>query len=82
LAKNNIYLCLVYKEFPKDIAYLISRICKDRDLLGLLSDQLRQDTDLYDLRVGSAEPAIENYFKANIFPNPKSSDSLKRINKI
>jgi hypothetical protein len=31
--------------------------------------------------MGSAKSAVENYFKANIFPNPKSSDSLKRIDK-
>jgi hypothetical protein len=31
--------------------------------------------------MGSIEPAVENYFKANIFPNPKLSDSLKCINK-
>jgi hypothetical protein len=36
---------------------------------------------LYDLGVSNVEPTIENYFKANIFPNPKSSDSLKRIDK-
>jgi hypothetical protein len=81
LAENNIYLRPVYEEFPKDIACLISRIRKDRDSPGPSSDQLWQDTDLYDLGVGSAEPAVENYFKANIFPNPKSSDSLKRIDK-
>jgi hypothetical protein len=37
--------------------------------------------DLYNLRISSIEPAIENYFKANIFPNPKLSDSLKHIDK-
>jgi hypothetical protein len=29
-------------------------------------DQLRQNTRLYDLGMGTAEPAAENYFKANI----------------
>jgi hypothetical protein len=81
LAENNIYLRPDYEEFPKDIAGLITRVRRDRDSPGPSSDQLRQDTDLYDLRMGSAEPAVENYFKANIFPNPKSSDSLKRIDK-
>ncbi|KAH8760748.1 hypothetical protein BGZ57DRAFT_708133, partial [Hyaloscypha finlandica] len=81
LAENNIYLRPDYEEFPKDIADLISRVRRDRDSPGPSSDQLRQDTDLYDLRMGSAEPAVENYFKASIFPNPKSSDSLKRIDK-
>ncbi|PVH69860.1 hypothetical protein DL98DRAFT_661451 [Cadophora sp. DSE1049] len=81
LTENNIYLRPDYEEFPKDIAGLISRVRRDRDSPGPSSDQLRQDTDLYDLRMGSAEPAVENYFKANIFPNPKSSDSLKRIDK-
>jgi hypothetical protein len=31
--------------------------------------------------MGTAETAVENYFKTNIFPSPKSSDSLKRIDK-
>jgi len=36
---------------------------------------------LYDLEIGTIEPTIEDYFKDNIFPNPKLSDSLKRINR-
>jgi hypothetical protein len=67
--------------FPEDIANLVDHVARDRNSPGLSSDQVRQDTDLYDLGMGSAEPAVENYFKANIFPNPKSSDSLKRIDK-
>jgi hypothetical protein len=31
--------------------------------------------------MGTGEPAVEDYFNANIFPNPKSSNSLYRINR-
>jgi hypothetical protein len=81
LTKNNIYIRDFYKEFPEDIAELIDHICKDRDSPGLSPDQLKQNTRLYDLEIRTAEPAIENYFKANIFSNPGRSDSLKRIDK-
>lgn len=81
LASNNIYIRDFYEEFPEDIAGLVDHVRKDRDSPGLSSDQLRQNTRLYDLEMGTAEPAVENYFKANIFPEPDRSDSLKRIDK-
>jgi hypothetical protein len=31
--------------------------------------------------MGTVKPVIENYFKANIFLDPESSDSLYRIDK-
>ena len=37
--------------------------------------------DLYNFQISSIKPTIENYFKVNIFPNPKLLDSLKYINK-
>lgn len=79
LAENNIYMRDFYEELPEDIAGLVDQVRKDRDSPGLSSDQLRQNTRLYDLEMGTAEPAVENYFKANIFPDPGRSDSLKRI---
>ncbi|TAQ85520.1 hypothetical protein B7494_g6176 [Chlorociboria aeruginascens] len=81
LASNNIYIRDFYEEFPEDIAGLVNHVRKDRDSPGLSSDQLKQNTRLYDLEMGTAEPAVENYFKANIFPEPGRSDSLKRIDK-
>ncbi|KAH9212572.1 hypothetical protein DL95DRAFT_391260 [Leptodontidium sp. 2 PMI_412] len=32
--------------------------------------------------MGSAEPAVENYFKATVFPNPKPWEALRRIDKL
>lgn len=81
LGANNIYMRYPYENFPEHIVNLVDHVARDRHSPGPSLDQVRQDTDLYDLGMGSAEPAVENYFKANIFPNPKSSDSLKRIDK-
>ena len=81
LAENNIYMRDYYEEFPEDIAGLVDHVRKDRDSPGLSSDQLRQNTRLYDLEMGTAELAVENYFKSNIFPDPGPSDNLKRIDK-
>lgn len=53
----------------------------DRDSPGPSLDQLRHDADLYRLEYGAGESAVENYSKANIFPDPKSSDSLNPIDK-
>ncbi|KAK5013183.1 hypothetical protein LTR60_003999 [Cryomyces antarcticus] len=81
LAENNIYMRDFCEEFPEDIAGLVDHVRKDRDSPGLSSDQLRQNTRLRELESGSAEFAVENYFKANIFPDPEQSDSLDRIEK-
>lgn len=81
LAENNIYMRNFYEELPEDIAGLVDHVRKDRDSPGLSSDQLRQNTRLYDLEMGTAESAVENYFKANVFPDPERLDSLKRIDK-
>jgi hypothetical protein len=81
LDENNIYMRDFDEEFPKEIAKLVNNIRKARGSPGLSSDQLRQDRHLYVLEVGTTEPAVENYFKANIFPDPGHSDSLKRTNR-
>ncbi|MCJ1344202.1 hypothetical protein MMC31_002405, partial [Peltigera leucophlebia] len=78
LAENNIYIRPFYEEFPEDIAGLVDHVRMDRDSPGPSSDQLRQDTDLYDLEMGTAEGDVEKYFHTNVFPDPKLSDSLKR----
>ena len=82
LAANNIYMRPFYKEFPEDIAGLVDHVRMDRDSPGPSSDQLRQDTDLYDLEIGTAEGDIEKYFHTNIFPDPKLSDSLKHSDRL
>ena len=81
LATNNIYLRSIYDEYPEDIARLVDHIRKDRDSPGLSPAELERNTRLEHLKIGTAEPAVENYFKANIFPDPESSDSLYRIDK-
>ncbi|KAF4631100.1 hypothetical protein G7Y89_g7042 [Cudoniella acicularis] len=81
LAENNIYFRDFWEEFPEDISRLVDDVRKDRDSPGPSSDQLRQDTRLYALEKGTAEPAVENYFKANIFPDPGELDGVQRIDK-
>jgi hypothetical protein len=39
------------------------------------------DADLHQPEKGAGESAVENYFKASIFPNPKLLDSLQRIDR-
>jgi len=81
LAENNISIRSVHEEFPEDIASLVDHVRKDRDSPGPSSDQLRQDTDLERLEMGTGESDVEEYFRANVFPNPKLSDSLQCTNR-
>jgi hypothetical protein len=78
LAANNIYMRSFYEEFPEDITRLVDHIRKDRDSPGLSPDQLKQNTDLERLEIGAGEPDVKEYFRAYIFPNLGSSDSLQR----
>ena len=82
LAENNVYFRHPCEQFPDHIASLVEYVGGDRDSPGPSLDQVRQDTNLYDLGMGSAEPDVEKYFQANIFPNPKSSDGLKRTDRL
>jgi hypothetical protein len=81
LAENNIFIRSAHEEFPEDIASLVDHVRKNRDSPGPSSDQLRQDTDLHRLEMGTGEPDVEEYFHANVFPNPKLSDSLQCTNR-
>jgi len=81
LAENNIFTRSVHEEFPEDIASLVDYVRKDRDSPGPSSDQLRQDTDLERLEMGTGESDVEEYFHANVFPNPKLSDRLQCTNR-
>ncbi|TVY85513.1 hypothetical protein LSUE1_G004890 [Lachnellula suecica] len=77
LAENNIFIRDFFEELPEGIAILVDRIRKGRD-----ASVIRQDERLHDLEMGAAEAAVENYFKATVFPDPGPSDCLKRIDKI
>jgi len=67
LAANNIYMRPVYKDLPEDIASLVDHVGRDRDSPGLSSDQLKQDTDLYDLEIGIGEANVERYFHGQTY---------------
>lgn len=56
LAINNIYMRSFYEELPNDVARLVDYVRMDRDSPGSSLDQLRQDTDLYDLEMGAQKP--------------------------
>jgi hypothetical protein len=64
------------EEFPQAIANLVRDVGKDRDSPGPSPDQLRDDEELYQLENGAGEPAVENYFKDNLFPKSKPSGEL------
>lgn len=81
LAENNIYMRDFHDEFPEDIARLVDEVRMDRNSPGPSPDHVRQDRSLAILEMGTGEPAVENYFKANIFPDPELFDILKRIDK-
>jgi hypothetical protein len=76
LAENNIYSRSFYKEFLVDIAGLINHICKDRDLLGLLPDQVKQNIHLECPGMGTGEPDVKRYFYAHVFPDPELMNIL------
>lgn len=79
LAENGIFMLSSYDElFPEHVARLVDEMSKDRDSPGPSLDELRRETALYDLEMGSAEGDVEKYFQKSVFPNPTlSSDSLK-----
>jgi hypothetical protein len=56
------------EQFPEHIANLVDHVRRDRDSPGLSSDQVRQDTDLYDLEMGTAEPDVERLFQGKYLP--------------
>lgn len=78
LAANNIYMLHPCDLLPEHIAGLVDSVQQDRDSPGPLPEEIRQDRDLYDLSLGAGEPQVEQYFRTNLFPYPKSSDSLQR----
>ncbi|KAH9216200.1 hypothetical protein DL95DRAFT_297485, partial [Leptodontidium sp. 2 PMI_412] len=81
LAANNIYLRTPSEQYPIHIANLIDSIRRDRDSPGPSLDRVRHDPGLERLEMGTTEAAVENYFKANIFPDPELSNGLYRIDR-
>ncbi|MCJ1247010.1 hypothetical protein MMC30_004221 [Trapelia coarctata] len=76
LAANNIYMRPAREQFPEHIASLVGQVRRDRDSPGPSPDQIRQDTDLDDLEMGTGEYDVEGYFKDKIFP--RSAGPSKR----
>jgi len=81
LAENNIYMRSSREQYPEHIASLVDEVRMDRNSPGPSPDDVGQDPDLENLEMGTGEPAVENYFKANIFPDPGLLGTLKRIDK-
>ncbi|KAI0904634.1 hypothetical protein F4823DRAFT_614360 [Ustulina deusta] len=75
LAANNIYMRHPCDSLPEHVASSVDYVRQDRDSPGPSSDEIRQERDL---SMGTAEPEVERHFHAYFFPDPKSSDSLKR----
>jgi hypothetical protein len=81
LAQNNIYMRSFYEQFPSYIANLIDHIRKDYSSPGPSLDQIRQDTRLERLRIGTAESDVESYFRTRIFSDLEPTDVLQRTDR-
>ena len=81
LAANHIYICHPCDPLPEDISGLVDLICRDRDSPGLSPGDITRDRALHDLFLGAAESEVEKYFSTHIFPNPESTDALKRTDR-
>ncbi|KAK0727124.1 hypothetical protein B0T26DRAFT_737918 [Lasiosphaeria miniovina] len=78
LAANNVYMRHPCDPIPEHITDLVDYVGQDRDSPGPSVDEVRQDRDLHDLSMGAGEPQVEEYFRTNIYPYPKSIESLQR----
>lgn len=78
LAANGIYMRDIDQPFPDDIASLVHDVRKGRDSPGPSPDHVWLDADLHQLELGAGEADVEEYFRNNVYPYPKSIDSLKR----
>ncbi|KAF1994144.1 hypothetical protein P154DRAFT_557414 [Amniculicola lignicola CBS 123094] len=81
LAANGIHMRRRYDPVPEHIASLVDHVRQDRNSPGPSSDEVWQDTDLYNLSMGAGESKVEDYFKGTIFPNPGSSGTLDRADR-
>lgn len=82
LAENNIYMCSYLDQFPDHIASLVDHVRRDRDSPGPLPEELKQDSRLAELWMGSAESKVENYFKSEVFPDPGLSGNLQSSDRL
>ncbi|KAL2757741.1 hypothetical protein ACRALDRAFT_2016829 [Sodiomyces alcalophilus JCM 7366] len=78
LAANNIYIRPLHEPFPQHIADIVQHVQQDRDSPGPSLEDIRQDTELNELWMGTGEPEVEDYFKDKIFSKPRPTDSLRR----
>ncbi|KAH6874973.1 hypothetical protein B0T10DRAFT_541041 [Thelonectria olida] len=78
LAANNIYIRPLHEQFPEHISDIVQLIKRDRDSPGPSPEDVRQDTELNELWMGTGEPEVEDYFRDKILPKPGPTDSLKR----
>ncbi|KAF4622712.1 hypothetical protein G7Y89_g14314 [Cudoniella acicularis] len=82
LEANNIYLRQQFEAYPDRISALLVEIRRDRTSPGPSVDEIRRDEDLYELERGIVETDVERYFDNKIFASPKSSDVLRRVDKL
>ncbi|KAK3371258.1 hypothetical protein B0T24DRAFT_595093 [Lasiosphaeria ovina] len=78
LAATNVYMRHPCDPIPEHITDLVDYVRQDRDSPGPSADEVRQDRDLHDLSMGAGKPQVEEYFRTNIYPYPKSTESLQR----
>ncbi|KAJ8064711.1 hypothetical protein OCU04_007031 [Sclerotinia nivalis] len=82
LACNHIFLQNKYpKQFPEHVNSLVDHIHRDRDFPGPTPQQIEEDEELQQFDMGTDKPAVEDYFKNNIFPRPKVLDNLMHIDR-
>jgi hypothetical protein len=78
LTANHVYMRHPCDPLPESVTSLVNFVRQDRESPGPSLEDISQDRDLCDLSMGTAEPEVEKYFHAHFFPDPKSSDILKR----
>ena len=81
LAENRIFLRSSCDPFPEDIATLVGAISQDHHSPGPSPDEVMHNPGLEALEMGTGEPEVEDYFRANVFTKPSPTDVIKRIEK-
>lgn len=71
-----------YEEHPKHIADMVHHVQQDRDSPGPSPEDIRQDKALYEVWMGTSEAEVESYFKDKIFVKPRSTDGLRRAERL
>jgi hypothetical protein len=78
LASNNIYFDDLGEKFSDNVVNLVDYVRRGCESPGPSPAEVRQDTALKALEVGTGESDVYEYFRTNIFPHPHSTESLKR----